>query len=105
MLRVVPVDAHYARLDRAFQGQLHPAEYVPVVRSGGQTADHQVWIEASHFDFEPVEVSGEYLRMRAQYLDTGRNHLPVGAVIVLQTQQYPQCDYSLAAAPPLTTGS
>jgi hypothetical protein len=41
--------------------------------------------------------------VRAQYLDTGRDYLPVGAVIVLQTHQYPQRDCSPPATLPLKT--
>jgi hypothetical protein len=60
-------------------------------------------IEVPHLLFEHVKLSGDYLRMRAQYLDTRSDHLPVGAIIVLQTHQYPQRDCSPAATPPSTT--
>jgi hypothetical protein len=89
MLRVAPVIADYLRLDRVFQGKLHPAESVSIARGGRQAADRQVWIEAPHLYFEHVKLSGYYLRMRAPFLDTERNYLPVGAVFVLQAYQYP----------------
>src|SRR5215210_8080497 len=103
MLRVSSVDTDHRGLAGAFQGKLHPAAYISVARGGGQAADHEVWIEVPYLLFEYVKFSGDYLRVRAHYLDTGSDHLPVGAIIVLQTHQYPQCDCSPAATPPLRT--
>src|SRR5215204_1045132 len=92
-LRVAPADTDHRRAG-GVQGEFHPREPLARIRPGSHSADHHIRVEARHRLIKLLEAGTNYLGVRPERTDTNRNHLPVGAVIVVQNHQYLYLDRS-----------
>jgi hypothetical protein len=97
LLRVASADADHPG-SGGMQGKLYPTDPISGTSRCGQAANHHVRVEASHLFFEHVQRRGGDFSAGATHSDAGRDHLPVDAIIVLQSHQHSYLD-----CPPLTT--